>query len=246
MTWAKLDDTVYSHPKMLALPLEALGLWAMALAWSSCHLTDGFLPTDAVVSLSSPRAGESIEDARAKYESNISQLVDNRLWEVVEGGWRIHNYARYQPTRAQVKTRREARAEAGKLGGKASGRTRKAAAKARNRSKGEASASSPKQSASVCFDNVEPPTRPVKRANPYRVSSLDNACEASASIDSNGSLASPPDGGSLASGEAGMGGDWTLDDVTLERHARGVADARSALRRSLVKPVEDPNDGEPF
>lgn len=44
MTWFKLDDGFYDHPKVADLPNAAVGLWVKAAVWCSKHLTDGVVP----------------------------------------------------------------------------------------------------------------------------------------------------------------------------------------------------------
>lgn len=60
-----------------------------------------------------------------------------RLWERVSGGYQVHDFADYQPSREEVIALRATRAEAGRKGGLRSGSTR--------RSKGEANASASAQ-----------------------------------------------------------------------------------------------------
>ena len=43
MTWFKVDDGFYDHPKVIDLPLAAVGLWALAGAYCARHLTDGVI-----------------------------------------------------------------------------------------------------------------------------------------------------------------------------------------------------------
>jgi hypothetical protein len=59
-------------------------------------LTDGFIPKDRVARLA-PRVRES----------HIAELVDADLWAPVVGGWSIHDYLEYNPSRAEVNERRE-------------------------------------------------------------------------------------------------------------------------------------------
>ncbi len=63
-------------------------------------------------------------------------LVKVRLWEEREGGVQTHDYNHFQLTAAQMRKKSEARAEAGRLGGKRSGEARRS-----KRSNGEAIAS---------------------------------------------------------------------------------------------------------
>jgi hypothetical protein len=133
MPWFKVDDSFHAHPKVLATEPEALGLWVVAGAWSSAHLTDGFVPTHALSRL----LPGSDELAR--------KLVTAGLWRRTKGGYQFHDWSEYQPSANDVKTMREKRANAGRIGGLASGKVR-----SKPGSKRDARAS----------PTVEPPTRP--------------------------------------------------------------------------------------
>ena len=78
MTYFKVDDHFHSHPKILDLGLEAIGLWTLAGSWSGEQLTDGFIPSSLIA-----RLGGSPEIAQA--------LVDAGLWEITEGGYLFHD-----------------------------------------------------------------------------------------------------------------------------------------------------------
>lgn len=44
MTWFKVDDTAYGHPKVLKAGNAALGLWVKGGAYAAQHLTEGTVP----------------------------------------------------------------------------------------------------------------------------------------------------------------------------------------------------------
>lgn len=98
MTWFRIDDGFWSHPKVVELPDGAVALWVRGGSWSSQHLTDGHIPARALTMLGGRR-----RDADA--------LVKAGLWIVDVDGWRYHDWATYQPTRDQVQERRAATAE---------------------------------------------------------------------------------------------------------------------------------------
>ena len=105
MTWFKVDDSFHSHPKVLATPPAALGLWVVAGAWSSAHLTDGVVP-DRALPLLLPDSAKLARD-----------LVTAGLWIRVRGGYKFHDWIMYQPTSSDVRRLRAIRAEAGRKGG---------------------------------------------------------------------------------------------------------------------------------
>lgn len=110
MTYGRIDDKLHSHPKVIALGthmLAAVGLGTLAQSWSNDALTDGFIPAAQVPRL----AGRSVGPL-------VKALVTAGLWEVVEGGYHIHDWTDWNLTRSKVDALRTSRAEAGSLGGK--------------------------------------------------------------------------------------------------------------------------------
>ena len=96
MAWVRIDDQAPEHPKLLRAGLEATGLWIRALAYCSRYLTDGHVPREAVAHM----AGKASTRL-------TSILVDCGLWtSIPDGGFRVHDYNEYQPSRAQVTERR--------------------------------------------------------------------------------------------------------------------------------------------
>jgi general stress protein YciG len=143
VTWFKVDDKLHSHSKtrkVLAEAPAALALWVVAGSWSSDNLTDGFVPDHQLPWLIPVGA-----------EDMARQLVTARLWKRAKGGYQFHQWAadgdgtKRNPTRVEVEAERQKKAEAGRKGGLASGKTR---------SRNEAPASAPASRL------VEPPTRP--------------------------------------------------------------------------------------
>jgi len=113
MTWFKVDDSFHSHPKAAAASLAAIGLWTVAGAWCGDHLTDGNVPHHVILSLSRGAVGLADE------------LVTCGLWRRTKSGYRFHQWDERNPNRSTVEEQRLKRASAGRLGGLASGRSRK-------------------------------------------------------------------------------------------------------------------------
>lgn len=142
MTWARLDDSFYDHPKFLGLGLEPIGLWACGLAYACRYLTDGFLPRAAVARFGGPKGIKT-----------ASELVDSGLWSEVNGGYSIINYLEYNQSKSNVESTRKVKQDAGKRG-----------ASARSRSHVPAQAE-PKQlleqSLSSASTSAQPPSHPI-------------------------------------------------------------------------------------
>jgi len=89
VTWIKVDDDFYDHPKFLALTHSGVALWVTALAWCGHHKTDGVIPRAAV-----QRLGHDFATADA--------LVAAGLWITTDTGWRVHEFTEYQRSAEQV------------------------------------------------------------------------------------------------------------------------------------------------
>lgn len=101
MTWFRVDDGFYSHPKTLATTLAASGLWVRAGAWVGQHLNDGLVPTDALRAISPTPPGTTHRIA--------AELVRAGLWIDVPGiGYEFHDWTDLNPTREKVMGEREA------------------------------------------------------------------------------------------------------------------------------------------
>lgn len=98
MTWFKVDDDFWSHPKVIGLPLSAIGLWTKAGAYSAKFETDGRLNLAQIA----PLGGR---------KRDIDRLVEAGLWVRTLAGIEFVDWEQYQPTKAQIAAERKARAE---------------------------------------------------------------------------------------------------------------------------------------
>lgn len=138
MTWVRIDDHFDEHPKLAAVGPVGWGVWLAGLAYCNRNLTDGFIPYSVAegiggnwrIRLPAPEGDsddrEQIWDiARGSGMHGedmdtgwvIDLLVFYGLWERCHGGYRIHDYQDYQPTKAAVMEQREKKAAAGRAGG---------------------------------------------------------------------------------------------------------------------------------
>lgn len=141
MTWFKVDDSFYDHPKIFDAPDCAVALWTRAGSWSARNLTDGFVPAGMPARL--------CDD----HDTAVRELVDRGLWRRTRGGFRFHDWTSYQPSAQKVRELREKRVESGRKGG---------LTRASNRSK---QASKSQASAWPVAKQNPTPTRPVKDAS---------------------------------------------------------------------------------
>lgn len=107
MTWFKVDDGFYDHPKVIEAGTAAAGLWVRTGSWASKHETDGFIPKKVARTYGTPGMAKA--------------LVGSGLWTEVEGGYQFHQWSDEgrQPTRSQRDAERiAARTRMRKLRGK--------------------------------------------------------------------------------------------------------------------------------
>src|SRR6266705_2800835 len=101
MAWVRLDDGYPEHPKVDRVgPLAA---WLNVCAWAYCarNLTDGFVPDGRVDQLA----------AVQKPRHLVELLLEGKLWERVPGGFLVHDFLDYNPSREQVLKERAAAAK---------------------------------------------------------------------------------------------------------------------------------------
>ena len=141
MGWFKIDDQLFSHPKVLSIDpryrLTAMGIFVLAGSWSSTYLTDGVVPEHWLSSIQA-----------TKQQAQV--LIKAGLWDPHPLGYVFHDWADYNPTRDEVLAKRQVRAAAGKIGGEHS------ASKRASKVQANASASA-SPIVDVCFDHVSTP-----------------------------------------------------------------------------------------
>jgi hypothetical protein len=103
MTWATFDDKFYQHPKVLTAGRDAAWLWAAAIGYCNAHNTDGFVATGALPMLAM--------DGLKKAEALAQRCVTAKLFDVVNGGYYVHDFLDWNDSAAVVKARRLANAE---------------------------------------------------------------------------------------------------------------------------------------
>lgn len=90
---AKFDDGIPDNPKHIAAGAQACWLWFCSVLYCRRALTDGFIPKAKVptlsIGLSSP----------FKY---AARLVEVGLWDDAMGGYQVHDYLEWNPSKAVV------------------------------------------------------------------------------------------------------------------------------------------------
>lgn len=109
MTWVKMDDMVPENPKFVDLSDRAYRIHWDAICYCNRRLTDGHIRRGALRALG----------ATPRY---VAELIDAGLWEPSPngtGGYMIHDYLDYQPSKTEVEERRKKRSDAGAKGARA-------------------------------------------------------------------------------------------------------------------------------
>jgi hypothetical protein len=129
--WTKLDDGILDHPKIAQVGTLGFAWFVAGLVYCNRNLTDGFIPYSIGhrlltgehadtngqlwrVGLSSGMVGRDLGEAAPII---IAGLLEAGLWTETAGGFRVHDFNDYNPTKAEVLALRETRSEAGRRGG---------------------------------------------------------------------------------------------------------------------------------
>lgn len=98
MAVGRYDDDMRHSPKLIAAGDRAAWLWWCSVQYSRNALTDGFIPRVVVPTLF-PGAVTPRNSAAA--------LVRTGLWRAVDGGYQIHDYLDWNPSKVDVLAERE-------------------------------------------------------------------------------------------------------------------------------------------
>ena len=94
MTYFKVDDGIWGHPKFALLSNDAVALWTMAGSWCGRYQTDGHLPF------------QSLALVRGSKQA-AQELVDAGLWLTTPDGYLFHDWDHYQYTKAENEARKQ-------------------------------------------------------------------------------------------------------------------------------------------
>lgn len=109
MAYASVEYEFWCNPKIRAAGKDAALLYIAANGYCNQFMTDGFIldeSIDAIASLAFQRNPNKAIDA----------LVENGLWHRVNGGYEVHDYLKYNKSKAQIESLSEKRSNAGKAG----------------------------------------------------------------------------------------------------------------------------------
>ena len=98
MTWLKLDDKFPEHRKIRRLNDGAYRLHTTAMAACSKDETDGLVTMADLDEMTHS----------TRLQKYVPALVEAGLWDVVPGGWMIHDFLDYNPSHADLNAKRDA------------------------------------------------------------------------------------------------------------------------------------------
>lgn len=106
MPWVKIDDQMPQHPKLARVGALGLAMQVAAMCYCSRYLTDGILPEAALGTLLDLREFE--QDGEDRSPEKVAEWLCNAgVWNKQRGGYVIHDYLAYNPSREQVTKRRQ-------------------------------------------------------------------------------------------------------------------------------------------
>jgi hypothetical protein len=118
VSWIKLDDAFSEHPKIAEA--GPIGAWVQiqALCYCARNLTDGFIPYATAqmfglngtehIGISDGGVKGMMEFGRDCHEIDWPKiLVECGLWETAVGGYKVHDYLKYNPSKSEVEKERK-------------------------------------------------------------------------------------------------------------------------------------------
>ncbi len=88
MSWVKIDDQFFRHPKVMAAGRDARDLYLVGLTYCAQASKDGYIPARVIPRLS---AEAEIDDAPA----SVARLVDLGLWDEIRGNFWMTDVIRW-------------------------------------------------------------------------------------------------------------------------------------------------------
>lgn len=115
MTYFKIDDGFYDHPKVTSIPRGvtrkgAVALWSLSGSWCSRYLTDGQLPASQIEELGGVKKdAEWLVAARLWHPAGDECWIDDeekRCPSVPSGHFLFHQWPEHQDLKRVVEERR--------------------------------------------------------------------------------------------------------------------------------------------
>lgn len=110
MTWFKVDDTFFCHPKVIGLDMAARGLWVTAGSWCAQQLTDGVIDEKQIRTIGGTRKqAEKLVAAGLWRVEDVPADAPRTLRERSANARRyaFNDWRDFQPTRDDVLAKRQ-------------------------------------------------------------------------------------------------------------------------------------------
>lgn len=125
MPWVRIDEEFPLHPKVLTAGPLGMAMQVAALCYCNRYLTDGFVSQAVIPGLLNLEGlgmrhwmGELVGGGQdATWQLVIEDLLAAGLWDEEKGGYRIHDFHDFQPSREATLKLRADRSAAGQKGG---------------------------------------------------------------------------------------------------------------------------------
>lgn len=117
MVWARIDDEILDNPKIIQVGAMGFALHVAAITWCNRNLTDGFVPSikakalldmDGLVEQTS--SGEFSDGYSPVTWRHVAERLVNAglwTWDEERGGYWLHDFLKYNPSRADVLAKRD-------------------------------------------------------------------------------------------------------------------------------------------
>jgi hypothetical protein len=126
MAWVRLDDKYPDHPKVRAAGAIAELVHVRAMCYAMRHLTDGVIPESVIPSLlvglehigiATGGVPGMFEVGKEALEIDWPEaLVRAGLWHPRRGGYLLHDFLDYNPSKKEVLEKRKQQSDGGRLG----------------------------------------------------------------------------------------------------------------------------------
>ena len=115
MAWARIEDDMPEHPKVVGVGPAAELMAYRAICYANRYLTDGFIPVGALPALAARLDLLVLDPAEIVPARLAERLVAGGLWHKARrGGFVIHDYLEYNFSRAEIQRNREHARKGGK------------------------------------------------------------------------------------------------------------------------------------
>ena len=92
MTWFKVTDNFYDHPKVMKAGNSAIGLWIRCCTYSANKEEDGRIPMEIAHTYGTRR--------------DIDRLSATGMWMVLDDEYYVPNFLKYNPSHEQLEAKR--------------------------------------------------------------------------------------------------------------------------------------------